>query len=126
VLHVLGKLNEDTKLLHKQWLDHQPDDIGSAADADSNPFPVNVAVGMTEKDGVRHLRLPWTIIASVDSYPDGDLLQRARALSYIRRVVQSLPESRRPVMSAMPWAASELLIALRYLRHDTYDGKPVI
>lgn len=70
--------------------------------------------------------MPWTIIATVDAYPDGSVLERARAISFARKVSESLPDLINPVMTGMPWAAAELAIGLRYLKGDKQNNADVI
>lgn len=127
VLHVLHRLRASTPDLDREWLNNLPSELSASSDSDANPYAIRMPESHdasnddeipSELDGVRQLRLPWTIIGTFDAYPSGDFIQRAKALRYIRNVTDSLNVLTKPVYSGMPWAASELEIAIRYLRHN--------
>ena len=68
-------------------------------------------------DSTHHFKLPWVLIGTVDAYPAGTIVQRARAARLLHQV-SDRRESIREELHGMPWLQAETLIALRYVRGD--------
>lgn len=123
VLHVLHHTNHDLPDVDREWLDRLPDDKLGALDWEANAYPVTVNdKGQFVKDSVRHLRLPWTIVATCDAYHNGSIAQRMRALSWIGTRTPGLLTEEQKIPHDKPFVSAELLIALRYLRGDSVYG----
>jgi hypothetical protein len=123
VLHVLHHTNHDNPQMDKDWLDKLPDDNLGAQDNEKCLLVVNVdGKGGFVRDSVRHMRLPWAIVATRDSYHNGSVMQRMRALNWIGARTPSLLDEARKIPHERPFESAELLIALRYLRGDSPDG----
>ena len=61
------------------------------------------------------LKLPWMLIATVDAYSNGNILQKGRALDWINVAL-----SKQSVLTAdantESWKRAELLYAIKYVR----------
>jgi hypothetical protein len=125
-VHALHELGAQTDQIDRDWLRNLPASVPNGGVSDASNYPITMERGGTDKDGVRHFRLPWTIIATVDAYPRGSALDRARALEFLDDMINSLPELTKPIMTGMPYASAELEIALRYLKGDKQNGADVI
>lgn len=120
VVHVLHRLDASTRDIDAEWMRDLPADIPKPDDHDANPLFVAMPNANFAQDNTRQLRLPWTIIATVDAYPNGTLSNQARANKWFRHLSNQMEPQVATVMSNMPWAASELTIALRYLRAESH------
>src|SRR5260370_15353658 len=126
VVHVLHRLDANTRDIDAEWMRDLPADIPKSDDQDANPLFAVMPNGNYAQDNTRQLRLPWTIIATVDAYPNGALSDQARANKWFRRFATQIGPHVATVMSNMPWAASELTIALRYLRRKQHADADVV
>jgi hypothetical protein len=127
VVHVLHRLGADTRQIDAEWMSDLPADIPKPSDYDANPVFVTMPINNFVQDNARQLRLPWTIIATVDAYQNGTLSDRARANKWFRQFTNQIGPQVGPMMSNMTaWAASELTIALRYLRGGQHAGTNLV
>jgi len=135
-VHVLHRLGASTPDIDREWMRNLPSELPEATAADANPYGVtllapkdaagNQSLAPSKRDGVRQLALPWTVIATVDAYPNGGVLDRAKALRLIQELCESLSQVAKPVMSGIPFAAAELEISLRYLKGDKQQNRDII
>jgi hypothetical protein len=118
VLHVLHRLGGATQEMDSEWLDRLPMTVPNAEDVDSNGFPIFFKNGTSERDAVRHMKTPWMIMATVDAYPSGTIVQRARALHWLGKAARESSSIKESSMAGNAWAAAELTIGFRYLAGD--------
>lgn len=67
-----------------------------------------------QDETVRYLVLPWKLVATIDAYPQGNILEREVAIRFIESVA-----SNKDILSETKyeyWVQAELLIALRHIR----------
>jgi hypothetical protein len=103
------------------WLDNLPASAVPASLGEN--YYVEIKQSATRQvDHFVQLTMPWMLIATVDAYPNGNLLQKARALSWIERTIAH--ESVKNADAEQEnWWRGELLIALNYLvRHVENDA----
>jgi hypothetical protein len=99
------------------WMANLPSDLPLPKDdTSSSPTVITKQFGASA-DSTHHLKLPWVLIGTVDAYPAGNIVQRARAARLLHQV-SDRRESIRGELHGMPWLQAETLIALRYVRGD--------
>jgi hypothetical protein len=113
-LHALHMTSPDKlSSIDQDWLDNLPSRAPSASDAEHDDYWIDSKDG-SHIDGYTHPKLPWMLVATVDAYPSGSILQRARALQWLESAVQQ-----QSVVAAdthpTNWWRAELLYALKYL-----------
>jgi hypothetical protein len=114
VLHVLHRLDERVDPeLDREWLDNLPIVLPSIVDADRTDHPIFLKDGQI-KDSTRYFKIQWIIVATVDSFPSGSLVQKVSALAFVETAIYSLPRSETEAFR-FPWSEAELLISLRRL-----------
>jgi len=127
VVHVLHRLGADTRDIDAEWMRDLPADVPKPGDFDTNPIFVAMSNTSWLQDNVRQLRLPWTIIATVDAYQNGALSDQARANKWFRQLTNQIgPQVGTLMSSNLSWAASELTIALRYLGRKQLAGADLV
>jgi hypothetical protein len=102
------------------WLDNLPASAVPASLGEN--YYVEIKQSSTRQiDHFVQLTMPWMLIATVDAYPNGNLLQKARALSWVERTLGH--ESVKNADAEQEnWWRGELLIALNHLvRHVEND-----
>ena len=113
---VLHRFSRDDEMVpvDRLWMKTLDTRVLSAEETDSSDGYILRTNGQVAIDGTRHIRLPWSIVATVEAFPRGTRWEQARALAWIERILRRdiLSES---VMSRH-WVTSELLIALRRLK----------
>jgi hypothetical protein len=120
-LHVLHKLTSDTSAIDEWWLSSLPEQVPTATDADEQTeyLPQEDTGINWMPDSVRRLQLPWTIVATVDAYHTAGVGSRYRAQLFLGALWARLEELRREIADTrFEFAASELVIGLRYLVGD--------
>lgn len=76
-----------------------------------------------QRDYTRYIVLPWELIATVDAYPQGSVMERMRAI----RLIESVASNKEEILSEIKqeyFMAAELLIALRHLRESFLEAEP--
>jgi hypothetical protein len=63
------------------------------------------------------VRLSWILAATVKAYPSGSLLQKARTLAWLERVLDD-PAVRRADTRDLDWVRAEMLLGLAYAPRD--------
>ncbi|PPD29327.1 MAG: hypothetical protein CTY20_06615 [Hyphomicrobium sp.] len=113
VLHQFSREDELTQV-NRLWMKTLDTRVLTAEESDSSDGYIQRKAGEMAIDGTRHLRLPWSLIATVKAFPSGTRWEQARALAWIERVLRRdlLTES----VLSRTWVTSELLLALRELR----------
>lgn len=113
---VLHQFSRDDEMvpIDRLWMKTLDTRVLNAEETDSSDGYILRKNGQIAIDGTRHIRLPWSIIATVRAFPRGSRFEQARALAWIERILRRdiLSES---VMSRH-WVTSELLLALRRLK----------
>src|SRR5271167_3442076 len=66
--------------IDQYWMSNLPANLPSIEDQVNSGQPLSLANGDIFTDSTHNFTLPWLIIATVDAYPQGNTLQRARAL----------------------------------------------
>lgn len=124
VLHALHVAGSQTYELDRQWLDNLPDTDLGVQSYESNSYPINLSErDVYLQESVRHLPVPWTIIAISDSYPNGTLIQRTKALHWLSALLPRLKTEVQETPLEMNFTVSELAIALRYLRENGVNAR---
>jgi hypothetical protein len=131
-IHVLNQLKRDSVLLGK-WLDELPLPSPNLATYDWAKAHVKLPNNTITLDEVRHYRYPWMMITTVEAFPAGSRMQRARATVWIEHALSE------PVILAnqcdatggplcIPddedWTIAEVLIALRHLNERMVGQSP--
>ena len=122
ILHVLHtcQSKESIAELDRLWLTNLPVAVTSANETEASNTYITLKNGALDFDRTRHYVLQWSLIATVDAYKSGTLLQRAAALHWIERVLAANLAS--PEVRNQNWVAAELLYALEYLRAYVEGG----
>lgn len=114
VLHTLHTAKaDDLNDIYLQWLDNIPK-IAIPASVGENNY---VEIRKTQTVQIDHfvqLTMPWMLIATLDAFQYGSLLQRARALLWIEALL-SHESMRNADTEQNNWWRAELSIALNYL-----------
>lgn len=115
VLHVKRKcgVEQDLPRQHRQWLSGMPAVIANAGTAEFSNMMLPLNNGVTEFDRTRHYVLQWTMIATVDAYANGSLIQRAATQQWLERILTPALVSEE--VRKQSWVSAELLYALRHL-----------
>jgi hypothetical protein len=99
------------------WMARLPEQLPRAGDVAISGQPVQITVNEFARDGTHMFAFPWLIVATIDAYPQGDLVQRAQALALLNQTPRE-QDGVRFEADRKPWVAAEFLIGLRYLRGD--------
>jgi hypothetical protein len=121
VLHVLHRTSNNATELHEidaRWLQGLPELVMDPKHSEKSSVSMD-AFGLPDPSS--QFPLQWAIIATVDAYPSGTLLQKAKAIVWIDSIANDFDSLAKGVMGEKDWAAAEFLIALRHL-----DGRAVI
>jgi hypothetical protein len=110
-LHRLGKTSFVE--LDRQWLAELPESL-PAADACEIPLYWTVTLDGPYQDHNCQLPLPWLLGATADAYPNGTLIQKVKAITWVERVLdetkilhsETIPEN---------WKRAEILISFKHL-----------
>jgi hypothetical protein len=116
VMHVLHLLPDPAPAwLDQDWMSSLPTALPHANEQIASGKPIALLDGTVFTDTTHNFSLPWLIIATADAYPNGNLFQRAAALRLLGQLDTRRQDDLRRELQNMPWAAAELLMALRYL-----------
>jgi hypothetical protein len=99
------------------WMAHLPSDLPMPKDQTRSSATVITKQVGPAADSTHHFKLPWVLIGTVDAYPAGNIVQRARAARLFHQV-SDRRDSIRDDLHDMPWLQAETLIALRFVRGD--------
>ena len=116
ILHVKHSCgdSEGAEPLHREWLDSLPVEVANASTVEASNTYITLKNGNLDFDRTRHYTLQWALVATVDAFKAGTLVQRAAALQWIERILT--PSLASPEVRNQNWVAAELLYALKYLR----------
>jgi hypothetical protein len=116
ILHALHLVGLETTDLDRAWLDQLPDSDMTADSYETNSHAILLTPdGDWATEAIRHLRLPWAIVATVDSYPHGTLFQKTKALAWMAKLLPRVKMELREIPLTSSFEIAELTIALRYL-----------
>jgi hypothetical protein len=118
VLHVLHSTSENANELNEidqLWLDDLP---GLKMDAKGRETSSVVIDTFNLRDPSSQFPLQWSIVATVDAYPSGTSLQKAKAIVWLDNIAENFEDLAKGVIGETDWIAAELLIALRYLQGE--------
>lgn len=115
VLNLLHEIYSDKELkeIDQQWLNDLEYSLTSASEAEISDVYIQLETGDLDFDKTRHYKLPWALMATTDAYFNGSLLQKAKALRWIERIIRA--ELADSSVLAHNWIAAELLISLKHL-----------
>jgi hypothetical protein len=68
----------------------------------------------SQSESVHYLVVPWKLVATVEAYPQGNLMGRERAIDFAESLISK--ENLLAETKSQGWVAAELLIALRHMR----------
>jgi hypothetical protein len=114
VLDQLNPLKTSIDRLDQAWLENLPQTIPLSIEYEIADRYINTADGRI-RDGIRQLRLPWLIIATVDAYPNGTLTQRVVATRWIERALNETDLLQIGAGGPLNWNRAETTIAMKYL-----------
>ena len=116
VIHVMQRCgyHDGTAKLHQRWLDTLPVEVSNANTTEVSNIDIQLKGGGLDFDRTRHYVLQWGLIATVDAYASGGLMQHAAALQWIERILS--PGLVSPEVRNQHWVSAELLYALKYLQ----------
>jgi serine/threonine protein kinase len=121
VMHVLHRtettvgVRGDMAAVDVLWLDSLPDVPLDAKNVESTLITLTLN---QREDTTKQYPLQWSIIATVDAYPNGGRFSRARALVWITPILDRLDTITPGVVGKTDWVAAEWLIALRKLNGE--------
>jgi hypothetical protein len=107
-------LPEQMEEIDKAWLDNIPASAIPASLGENSYLGINRGNATVQIDHFVQLTMPWTTIATIDAYANGDLLQKTRALGWMERTLSHESVNNADAEQENWWRA-ELLIALNYL-----------
>jgi hypothetical protein len=118
VLHVLHMVDDEPKVvgledIDREWLHRLPDRCQALDSQEMELTLVNTPMGASN-DHFEQIVVPWMIIATVDAYRAGSVLDRARASYWLEKAVTN-PALRDAHTRQDYWWRAELLYSLRYL-----------
>jgi hypothetical protein len=87
VLHVLEQCGHDDPRMQRAWLDGLSLDITNANTTEMSNTYITPSAGGLDFDKTRHAVLQWALLATVDSYAAGTLIERASALQWLERIL---------------------------------------
>lgn len=118
VIHVLNRVEKRTKLqdLNQQWLNELSSVPPDPLDAEHSDTYDLADYG----DKTSHFRLPWMLMATIDAYESGGILQKGKALRWIEKAMNN--DFGSPTLKAKQWIAAENLFALKYLKSKSISG----
>jgi hypothetical protein len=99
--------------LDNDWISSLPDRAIAASDGENNYVELEGANGRAIDTYVQ-LKLPWMLVATVDAYPQGDLLHRVRAMEWLERSLNHQSVVNAEATDSTWWRA-ELLYSLNYV-----------
>ena len=117
VIHVLHAIGSSSQSNDKAWMASLPRDLPAVNDQVASAFPVRLAGTGVASDPTHNFTVPWLLIATVDAYPQGTLMQRAKAQRLFDKICDRSDEIQHKAYG-LPWLAAELLMSLRYLQGD--------
>jgi hypothetical protein len=120
-LHALHMVSPNSlRDLDKEWLDNLLPIPPTASDAD-NPYHwirIRDKPNYPELDAFVQIKLPWMLVATVDAYPSGTVLQRVTALQWLESALQQ-PTVVNADTQPNNWWRAELLYGLKYVLQST-------
>ena len=116
VIHVLQQCGHADARVQRAWLDGVPLGLTDANTTEVSNTYITPAGGGLEFDRTRHYVLQWAVLATVDSYAAGTLVERATALQWLERILT--PGLASPEVRNQNWVSAELLYALKHLQDD--------
>ncbi len=115
VLHHVSANAEELQSIDRLWLDDLPT---LKMDAKGRENSAVVIDSFTLRDPTSQFPIQWSVIATVDAYPSGTSLQKAKATVWVDGIAGDADELAKGVIGDTDWIAAELLIALRYLQGE--------
>jgi hypothetical protein len=99
--------------IDQQWLEQLPANVNAASDGE-NYYIEMEGSGSSAIDTFVQIKVPWMMVATVDAFENGSVLQRARALNWLERTLRT-DSLQNADANAKNWWRAELLYALRHL-----------
>jgi hypothetical protein len=121
VLHALHLTAPgDVAAIDKEWLDNLPPRAVATSDHENSYVEITTARGRSIDHFVQ-IKLPWLLVATVDAFPNGDRVQRARATRWLENQI-----NQESVLAADTvqhnWWRAELLYSLLHTLEATEAG----
>jgi len=114
VLHALhGSAPDLLVQLDIEWLDNLPDDAVPAS-LGENSYVEIARSGGIQIDHFVQLTVPWMMIATIDAFDSGTLMQRVKALSWLEKTMNQ-ESVRNADAEQSNWWRAELLHSITYL-----------
>jgi hypothetical protein len=131
-LHTLHVVAADASEIDQEWLDSLPPSPPTASEPDKRAAEIpyiwirvrDRSPDKPEVDDFVQIKLPWMVIATVDAYPNSNVVQRAKALQWLESALQQ-PSVITADTQPDNWWRGELSYALQYVlqRTSTLSGK---
>lgn len=113
VLHALHRTAADAVIeLDGEWLDSLPERTITAGESENSYVEIATGRGVSIDHFVQ-IKLPWVLAATVDAFPNGTRLQRAKAQQWIENALDHESTVAADTVQSN-WWRSELLYALRH------------
>lgn len=117
ILYVLHEADvQGIEDVDREWLASLPLDNLEPHSVESPYFELRAPDGISI-DHFSQVRLPWIMLATVKAYPSGSLIQRARALAWLDRVLTN-PSVRAADTRGLNWVRAEVLLGLVYVLRE--------
>ena len=106
--------------LDADWIGTLPERLITAPEGENN-YVVLAGANARAIDHFVQFKLPWMLIATVDAYPQGDLVHRVRAMEWLEKSLNQ-PTIQGADAESTDWWRAELLYSLHYiLDHNAPD-----
>jgi hypothetical protein len=117
VLHVLHKSDaKQLTELDRAWLENLP--VLDPKQPVENVYIELKAPTRVYIDEISQVPIPWSIVATIDAYPNGDVLDRVRAVRWLQGALRQDTVLKADANDNNWWRA-ELLYGLRYLEQNS-------
>ena len=114
VLHTLNLTSSDSiSQIKESWLDKIPLTVPLVSDSENYFIWIPTKDKSFQIDKFVQIKLPWLLLATIDSYSDGDFFQRIKALKWLEDTLKQknvINADRQPDN----WWRAELLLAINY------------
>jgi hypothetical protein len=106
--------------LDSDWIGTLPERLIPAPEGENN-YIVLAGANARAIDHFVQFKLPWMLIATVDAYPQGDLLHRVRAMEWLEKSLNQ-PSVVGADAESTDWWRAEFLYSLHYILDHQLPG----
>jgi hypothetical protein len=106
---------ENMAVIDREWLDNLPRRPISVSEHENSYVLVSTKAGVSIDHFVQ-IKLPWLLVATVDAFPNGDVIQRARATGWLETQLNQADVLAADTVAQNWWRAEVLYSLFRTLR----------